>query len=81
MTSVPEAMERHQIALYLAAIVAGFVVALLVPGASLLEVAINPAIALLLFVTFLGIPLTRLVHGDVLGDVLGDDHDLDEETP
>jgi DtxR family Mn-dependent transcriptional regulator len=25
----------------------------------------------------LGIPLTRLVHGDVLGD----DHDLDEETP
>ena len=60
MTSVPEAMERHQIALYLTAIVAGFVVALLVPGAYLLEVAINPAIALLLFVTFLGIPLTRL---------------------
>jgi hypothetical protein len=25
----------------------------------------------------LGIPLTRLVHGDVLGD----DHDLDEENP
>lgn len=55
-----ELLERHQIALYLLAIVLGFVVALLVSGAHALEVGINPAIALLLYVTFLGIPLTRL---------------------
>ncbi|GAA3566130.1 arsenic resistance protein [Microlunatus spumicola] len=55
-----ERLERHQIALYLLAIVAGFAVALLVAGAHVLEVGINPSIALLLYVTFLGIPLTRL---------------------
>ena len=57
---VVERMERHQIALYLLAIVVGFVVALLAPDARALEAGINPAIALLLYVTFLGIPLTRL---------------------
>lgn len=54
------ALERHQVALYLAAIAAGFAVGALVPGAHRLELGINVAIALLLYVTFLGIPLTRL---------------------
>ncbi|WP_424466880.1 bile acid:sodium symporter [Pseudoclavibacter helvolus] len=53
-------LERHQIALYLAAIAAGAVVGLLIPGAHRLESAIEPVLALLLFATFLGVPLTAI---------------------
>lgn len=53
-------MERRQIGLYLAAIAVGIAVGVTVPGADHLEVGINPAIALLLFVTFLGVPFTQL---------------------
>ncbi|NMR31935.1 MULTISPECIES: arsenic resistance protein [Crystallibacter] len=50
-------MERHQIALYLLAIIVGAVFGWLVPAASgPLEQAINPVLGLLLFATFLGIP-------------------------
>ncbi len=55
-------MERHQIALYLSAIALGFAVGALVPGAGLLGHVITPAIALLLFATFLGVPFTRLAQ-------------------
>jgi ACR3 family arsenite efflux pump ArsB len=55
-----EWMERHQIALYVVTIVAGFGAGILLPGAQLLEVVINPAIGLLLYVTFLGVPFTRI---------------------
>ncbi len=60
--SVRAALERHQVALYLGAIATGFAVGALVPGAERLELGINAAIALLLYVTFLGIPLTRLAR-------------------
>lgn len=55
------ALERHQVALYLAAIAAGLALGVLAPAAARpLEIAVEPAIAALLLVTFHGIPLTRL---------------------
>lgn len=54
-------MERHQILLYLVAIGLGSVFGFLVPaGKPILEVAINPLIGALLYVTFLSLPLTKL---------------------
>lgn len=51
-------MERHQIGLYLAAIIAGGAAGWLAPhSAGALELAINPVLGLLLYATFLGIPL------------------------
>lgn len=56
-----EALERHQVPLYLGAIVLGFALGALLPAASpVLAGAVEPAIAALLLVTFLGVPLTRL---------------------
>lgn len=55
------AWERHQIALYLAAIALGAVVGLALPAlAPALEAAITPVLALLLFATFLGVPLLEV---------------------
>jgi ACR3 family arsenite transporter len=54
-------LERHQIVLYLAALLAGGVLGWLVPGAGPpMEAAINPVLGALLFATFLGIPFGRL---------------------
>lgn len=48
--------ERHQVALYIAAIAAGAAGGLMLPGlASPLELAITPALGLLLYATFLGV--------------------------
>jgi ACR3 family arsenite efflux pump ArsB len=53
--------ERHQIALYLAAILAGGTLGLLAPASgAALEPAINPVLGLLLYATFLGIPFASL---------------------
>ena len=61
-------MERRQIGLYLAAIVAGAAAGLLAPdSAAVLELAINPVLGLLLYATFLGIPFASL--GRALRDV------------
>ncbi|WP_235506069.1 arsenic resistance protein [Arthrobacter sp. Leaf337] len=61
-------MERRQIGLYLAAIVAGAAAGLLAPdSAAALELAINPVLGLLLYATFLGIPFASL--GRALRDV------------
>lgn len=63
MSKWPDAlsMERHQILLYLVAIGLGSVFGFLVPaGKPILEVAINPLIGALLYVTFLSLPLTKL---------------------
>ncbi|SDH22600.1 arsenic resistance protein [Microbacterium pygmaeum] len=63
MTGAPRAQlwaERHQIVLYLVAIAVGLIVGALIPAAHELEVAISPAIGVLLYVTFLGVPFTRL---------------------
>lgn len=54
-------MEHHQIGLYLVAILLGGVVGFLAPGsAGALEHSINPVLGLLLFATFLGIPLASI---------------------
>ena len=54
-------MERHQVALYLSALAAGAVLGLTVPALrSLLEAAITPVLAALLYATFLGVPFNRL---------------------
>lgn len=56
-------LERHQIVLYLAALLAGGALGWLVPGAGPpMETAINPVLGALLFATFLGIPFGRLTR-------------------
>lgn len=62
-----ETMERHQTALYLLAILVGLLLGSAITGLESLETFINPAIALLLYVTFLGVPFTRL--GQAFRDV------------
>ena len=62
MPRVIEWGERHQVALYLAAIGFGLVSGLAIPGAAEpLEVSIIPVLGLLLYATFLGVPFGRLV--------------------
>jgi ACR3 family arsenite transporter len=53
--------EVHQVALYIAAIFIGGVIGLVLPdSAPILTGATNPVLALLLFATFLGVPLIEL---------------------
>lgn len=59
-TSV-EWMERHQVPLYLAALIIGAAVGLLTPAiAHPAGTAINPVLGLLLYATFLGVPFARI---------------------
>ena len=60
MTTLRDILEGRQIPIYFAAIGLAVVVALLVPGTTALDVGINPALALMLFVTFLQVPLPEL---------------------
>ena len=56
-------LERHQIALYLAALVAGGLIGTAFESAADdMERAINPALALLLYATFLGVPLAAITR-------------------
>ena len=69
---VVAAMERHQVAIYLAAIAVGGLVGWAAPGAGPgLEHAINPVLAALLFVTFLQVPAVELVRSLRAGRFLG----------
>lgn len=52
--------ERFQIPIYFAAVALGFAAALIIPGAGRLDVLINPSLALMLFATFLQVPLVKL---------------------
>lgn len=61
MTPVAATLERHQVALCLAAIAGGAAVGILAPAtAPVVAPAITPVIALLLFATFLGVPFGTL---------------------
>jgi ACR3 family arsenite efflux pump ArsB len=60
MTNLRDTLETHQISIYFAAIATATVVGLVVPGTAALEAGINPALALMLFVTFLQVPLPDL---------------------
>jgi ACR3 family arsenite efflux pump ArsB len=53
-------LSRHQVLLYLAAIVAAVVVGLVVPAARALDALVTPVLALLLLATFLAVPFRML---------------------
>jgi len=60
MSHIRETLENRQVVIYFCSIVFGAVIAFLVPGTSVLDALINPALALMLFVTFLQVPLADL---------------------
>ncbi|RVK65787.1 arsenic resistance protein [Sinorhizobium meliloti] len=60
MTSLREKLENHQVSIYFGAVVFGAIAALTQPGTTALETGINPALAFMLFVTFLQVPLAEL---------------------
>ena len=60
MKSARESLEEQQVKIYFAAVVSAAAIALLVPGTTALEGGINAALALMLFVTFLQVPLADL---------------------
>ncbi len=60
MSHLKDRLEEHQAPIYFGAVVAAALVAFLVPGTTALEAAINPALALMLYVTFLQVPLADL---------------------
>lgn len=61
MRAKVEWMERHQVSLYLGALVVGAAVGLLIPAAAHpAELAINPVLGLLLYATFLGVPFAQI---------------------
>jgi ACR3 family arsenite efflux pump ArsB len=53
-------LEHHQVIVYFAAVVLAAAAAAVLPGTDALEGAINPALAMMLFVTFLQVPLADL---------------------
>ncbi len=53
-------LEGHQVLIYFAAVGLGAIIATLIDGTEKLEAAINPALALMLFVTFLQVPIASL---------------------
>lgn len=63
---VRDLLESWQIAIYFGAVLLGALAGSLIPRAEALEAAINPALALMLFVTFLQVPLREL--GQALRD-------------
>jgi ACR3 family arsenite transporter len=60
MQNVREILEKRQISIYFGTVVVAALAALLVPGTTALEAGVNPALALMLFVTFLQVPLADL---------------------
>ena len=62
-----DTLEQHQIALYVGAVVVGVLVALILPETERWEGAINPALGLMLFVTFLQVPVAEM--GRAFGQV------------
>jgi len=63
MSSLRERLEQRQVIIYFAAVVVAAAASLLVPRTATLEAGINPALALMLFVTFLQVPLADLGRG------------------
>lgn len=55
-----EILERKQIAIYFCTVALSALIAFVVPGTTVLEGAINPALAFMLYVTFLQVPLVEL---------------------
>lgn len=55
-----ETLETHQVTIYFGAVVLAALVGVVFPAATTLEAGINPALAFMLFVTFLQVPLAEL---------------------
>lgn len=60
MQNIREILEKHQVGIYFGAVMLAALVALRVPGTEALEGGVNPSLALMLFVTFLQVPLADL---------------------
>ena len=60
LEKIRDSLEGRQIAIYFGVAVIALGVALFVPGATMLEAAVNPALAFMLYVTFLQVPLADL---------------------
>ncbi|WBU65597.1 arsenic resistance protein [Paracoccus aerodenitrificans] len=60
MNNIRENLETQQVRIYFGAVVLAAIIALLVPGTTELESVVNPTLALMLFVTFLQVPLADL---------------------
>lgn len=68
-------LEKHQVAIYFTVVFAGLLAATIAgPSSAALEACINPALAALLYVTFLQVPMTSfrqaLTHGRFLSALL-----------
>ena len=59
-SSLRESLERHQVSIYFCVVIAAAAVAMMAPAVSVLEPAISPALAVMLFATFLQVPLVDL---------------------
>lgn len=74
MAELREILESRQVSIYLAAVALAAVIALSVGGTDILEGSINPALAAMLFLTFLQVPLADLgqafAHGRFLAALL-----------
>lgn len=53
-------LEQHQVSIYFASVIAGAAAAWAIAGTEQMEVLVNPALALMLFVTFLQVPLADI---------------------
>lgn len=71
MTSLRDTLETHQVAIYFAAIGFAAITAVFVPQTGALEAFISPALALMLVVTFLQVPLAELGRAFVRPPFLG----------
>ncbi|GKW22536.1 arsenic resistance protein [Pectobacterium carotovorum subsp. carotovorum] len=60
MSALKPLMETYQAAIYFFAVIAAVATAIVLPNTERLDVVINPALALMLFVTFLQVPLTTI---------------------
>jgi ACR3 family arsenite transporter len=55
-----QTVDSWQVSIYFAAVVLAAIVASVVPGTTVLEAGVNPALAFMLFVTFLQVPFAEL---------------------
>lgn len=60
MQDLRDRLENGQVGIYFGVVALAVLAALALPGTGALEAAINPALALMLFVTFLQVPLAEL---------------------
>jgi len=60
MHNTRDRLENSQVGIYFGAVALAAMAGLALPGAAALETAVNPALALMLFVTFLQVPLAEL---------------------